>query len=89
MKLGNLIEIKSLQNEAFLAAANTWHILATRATLIAAVTATLAALATTCTRGFTGEGAIHSVLIQPIMMPEIVLAISFLILIAQVKQITG
>ena len=57
--------------------------------MIAAVAATLAALATTCTRGFTGGGTIHSVLNQPIMMPEIVLAISILILNAQVKQITG
>lgn len=80
---------KALQNEAFLAAAKTSLILATLAALIATVTATMAALATTRTRGFRGEGTIHIVLNQPIMVPEIVLAIALLIIIAQVKQATG
>jgi spermidine/putrescine transport system permease protein len=80
---------KALQNQAFLAAARTSLILATLAALIATVTATMAALATTRTRGFKGEGTIHIVLNQPIMVPEIVLAIALLIIIAQVKQFTG
>lgn len=79
----------ALQNEAFLNAASTSLILATFAALIATVTATMAALATTRSRGFRGEGAIHLVLNQPIMVPEIVLAIALLIILAQVKQITG
>jgi spermidine/putrescine transport system permease protein len=80
---------KALQNEAFLAAARTSLVLATLAALIATVTATMAALATTRTSGFRGEGTIHIVLNQPIMVPEIVLAIALLIIIAQVKQATG
>jgi spermidine/putrescine transport system permease protein len=80
---------KALQNEAFLAAAKTSLLLATLAALIATVTATMAALATSRSRGFRGEGAIQIVLNQPIMVPEIVLAIALLIIIAQVKQATG
>jgi spermidine/putrescine transport system permease protein len=79
----------ALQNEAFLNAASTSLILAALAALFATVTATMAALATTRSRGFKGEGAIHLVLNQPIMVPEIVLAIALLIILAQVKQITG
>ena len=80
---------KALQNEAFLAAAKTSLLLATLAALIATVTSTMAALATSRSRGFRGEGAIQIVLNQPIMVPEIVLAIALLIIIAQVKQVTG
>ncbi|OYU37824.1 MAG: spermidine/putrescine ABC transporter permease PotC [Pseudorhodobacter sp. PARRP1] len=79
----------ALQNEAFLNAAATSLILATMAAAVATVTATMAALATTRSRGFKGEGAIHLILNQPIMVPEIVLAIALLIILAQVKQITG
>ena len=45
---------KALQNEAFLAAAKTSLLLATLAALIATVTATMAALATSRSRGFRG-----------------------------------
>lgn len=74
---------RALQNEAFLAAASNSLILATVAGLVATV------LATTRGPGFRGEGAIHIVLNQPLMVPEIVMAIALLILLAQVKQITG
>lgn len=80
---------RALQNDAFLAAARTSLILASLAALIATISATMAALATTRSRGFRGEGTIHIVLNQPIMVPEIVLAIALLIIIAQIKQATG
>jgi spermidine/putrescine transport system permease protein len=80
---------KALENEAFLAAAGNSLILASVAGLTATVLATMAALATTRSTGFRGEGAIHIVLNQPLMVPEIVLAIALLIILAQVKQITG
>lgn len=79
----------ALENAAFLAAARTSLLLATLAALIATITATMAALATTRSRGFRGEGTIHIILNQPIMVPEIVLAIALLIIIAQIKQATG
>lgn len=81
--------LRAMENEAFLAAARTSLILATLAALIATLTATMAALATTRSRGFRGEGTIHIVLNQPLMVPEIVLAIALLIIIAQIKQATG
>ena len=80
---------RALQNEAFLAAAKNSLILASVAAVVATVLATMAALATTRGSGFRGEGVIHIVLNQPLMVPEIVLAIALLIILAQVKQITG
>ncbi len=79
----------ALHNKAFLSAATTSLILAALAALVATGTATMAALATTRSRGFRGEGTIHLVLNQPLMVPEVVLAIALLIILAQVKQITG
>jgi spermidine/putrescine transport system permease protein len=79
----------ALHNSAFLAAATTSLILATIAALVATVTATMAALATTRSSGFKGEGLIHIILNQPLMVPEIVLAIALMIILAQVKQVTG
>lgn len=79
----------ALQNEGFLNAASTSLVLATTAALVATLTATMAALATTRTRRFRGEGTINLILNQPLMVPEIVLAIALLIILAQVKQITG
>ncbi len=81
--------LAALQNEAFMAAASTSLILASVAGLVATVLATMAALATTRSTGFRGEGAIHIILNQPLMVPEIVLAIALLIILAQVKQATG
>lgn len=79
----------ALRNEAFLAAAANSLIVATVAASIATVTATMAGLATTRNDGFRGEGTIHIILNQPLMVPEIVLAIALLIIIGQIKQITG
>jgi spermidine/putrescine transport system permease protein len=79
----------ALQNEGFLNAAKISLILATTAALVATVTATMAALATTRSKGFRGEGTINLILNQPLMVPEIVLAMALLIILAQVKQATG
>ena len=79
----------AMQNEGFIGAATTSLILATTAALIATLTATMAALAPTRARRFKGEGAINLIVNQPLMVPEIVLAIALLIILAQVKQITG
>jgi spermidine/putrescine transport system permease protein len=80
---------RAMQNEAFLAAAYNSLVLASIAALVATILATMAALATTRGNGFRGEGAVNIVLNQPLMVPEIVLAIALLIILAQVKQITG
>ena len=81
--------LTALQNEGFIGAATTSLILATTAGLVATLTATMAALATTRARSFRGEGTINLIVNQPLMVPEIVLAIALLIILAQVKQITG
>lgn len=79
----------ALQDEAFLAAAINSLIIATSAAVVATLLATMAALATTRGEGFRGEGAIHMILNQPLMVPEIVLAIALLIIIGQIKEATG
>jgi spermidine/putrescine transport system permease protein len=81
--------VAALQNAAFIDAAINSFILATSAAVIATVLATMAALATTRGEAFRGEGAIHIILNQPLMVPEIVLAIALLIIIGQIKEATG
>jgi len=78
----------ALRNDAFLDAALNSFILATSASVIATLLATLAALATTRGEGFRGEGSVHIILNQPLMVPEIVLAIALLIIIGQIKEAT-
>lgn len=78
----------AIRNDAFLDAAVNSFILATSASVIATLLATLAALATTRGEGFRGEGFIHIILNQPLMVPEIVLAIALLIIIGQIKEVT-
>jgi spermidine/putrescine transport system permease protein len=79
----------ALGNQAFLDAAVNSLVLATSASVLATLMATMAAIATTRTAGFRGEGTIHVILNQPLMVPEIVLAIALLIIIGQIKQATG
>ncbi|MCM2294128.1 ABC transporter permease [Allorhizobium sp. BGMRC 0089] len=81
--------VMALKNTAFLDAAMNSLILATSAAVIATILATMAALATTRGDGLTGEGIVHMILNQPLMVPEIVLAIALMIIIGQIKQATG
>jgi spermidine/putrescine transport system permease protein len=81
--------IAALQNQAFIDAAINSLIIATSASVLSTIFATMAALATTRGEGFRGEGAVHIILNQPLMVPEIVLAIALLIIIGQIKQATG
>lgn len=81
--------IAALQNRAFIDAAINSLIIATLASVLSTVLATMAALATTRGEGFKGENAVHIILNQPLMVPEIVLAIALMIIIGQIKQVTG
>ena len=81
--------LSALQNAAFRAAAVNSLLLATAAGLIAVICATMAALATTRGPAFRGEQVIYMILNQPLMVPEIVLAIALLIIFGQIKQATG
>ena len=49
----------------------------------------MAALATTRSRGFRGEGAINLILNQPLMVPEIVIAVATLIFFSTIGLTTG
>ncbi len=62
---------------------------AATATVFATLFATLAALATTRTPPFRGQGAAYAIINQPLMIPEIVTAIATLSLVALIKQATG
>ncbi len=62
---------------------------ATCATLIATTLATLAALGTTRTGPFRGKTLINLMINQPLIVPDIVTAISLLIFVAAIKVATG
>ena len=79
----------ALDNAAFRNAAANSLIVATAAGVLATACAVLAALATTRGRRLRGEGAVGAVINQPLLVPEIVLAVALMILLAQVKQATG
>lgn len=59
------------------------------ATVFSTIAATMAALATTRTAAFRGQGLVYGIINQPLMIPEIVTAISTLSLFSLVKQLTG
>lgn len=63
--------------------------IAVTAAVISTVAATMAALATTRTAPFPGITFIYAFINQPLMVPEIVTAVSLLIFFAQVKIATG
>ncbi len=64
-------------------------VLATVAAIIATGVATMAALGTTRRRAFKGQTFIYVAINQPLMVPEIVTAVSLLIVFAGVKVATG
>lgn len=63
--------------------------IASFAAVIATVAATMAALATTRHRRFTGETLVYSVINTPLIVPEIVTATALLIFFAAIKVATG
>ena len=81
--------LDAFRNDAFLNAATNSLILASTAAIVSTVVATMAALATTRGERFRGEGVIHTIVNQPLVVPEIVLAIALLIIVGQIKQATG
>ncbi len=59
------------------------------AAVVSTLVATLAALATTRTRNFTGLTFIYAFINQPLMVPEIVTGVALLIFFAAIKNFTG
>ncbi|SOE17131.1 ABC-type spermidine/putrescine transport system permease subunit II [Hoeflea halophila] len=80
---------KALENDGIRNAAWVSVKVALFATVISTIVATMAALATTRTRKFTGQGLVYGIINQPLMIPEIVTAIATLSLFALVKKLTG
>jgi len=64
-------------------------ILATCASGVATTAAVLAALATTRSKPWRGQTVVFAMVNQPLMVPEIVTAVSLLIVFASVKSFTG
>ena len=64
-------------------------VIATFASAIATVVATLAALATTRTSPFRGQTVVYAMINQPLMVPEIVTGVSLLVFFAMIKVATG
>jgi spermidine/putrescine transport system permease protein len=77
------------ENEAVQEAAARSLVIAATAALVSTVVATLAALGTTRQGRFRGRMAIYAFINQPLMVPEIVTAVSLLIVFGFVRSTTG
>ncbi|SNR73232.1 ABC transporter permease [Puniceibacterium sediminis] len=77
------------QNDQIQAATIRSITIATTAALLATSAAVLAALATTRTRPWRGQTVAFAMINQPLMVPEIVTAVSLLIFFAMLKVATG
>ena len=80
---------KALENDGIRNAAWVSVKVALFATVISTIAATMAALATTRTKAFAGQGLVYGIINQPLMIPEIVTAIATLSLFALVQKLTG
>jgi len=81
--------VAAWENDLVQGAAIRSVVVATIASLIATVLATMAALGTTRTRPYRGQTSIYAMVNQPLMVPEIVTAVALLILFALIKESTG
>ena len=79
----------ALDNAAFRSAALNSVIVALAAALLSTCLATAAAMAVTRGRQIKGQGSIAVIVNQPLLVPEIVFAIALMVVLAQVKQVTG
>ncbi len=81
--------VSAWENERVQAATVRSVVIATAASLISTFAAVLAALATTRTKPWRGQTAAFALINQPLMVPEIVTAVSLLIFFAIIKVQTG
>ena len=80
---------RAFENDGIRSAAWVSVKIALFATVISTIVATMAALATTRTKRFAGQGLVYGIINQPLMIPEIVTAIATLSLFAMIKNLTG
>lgn len=81
--------VKAWNNDAVKDATIRSLLIAVCAAVISTAVATMAALGTTRRKAFKGQTFIYVMINQPLMVPEIVTAVSLLILFGMVKQATG
>ncbi|MFC3179696.1 ABC transporter permease [Cypionkella sinensis] len=81
--------VKAWNNDAVKDATLRSLLIAVFAAVISTAVATMAALGTTRRKAFKGQTFIYVMINQPLMVPEIVTAVSLLILFGMVKQLTG
>jgi spermidine/putrescine transport system permease protein len=81
--------VKAWNNDAVKDATMRSLLIAVCAAVISTAAATMAALGTTRRKAFKGQTFIYVMINQPLMVPEIVTAVSLLILFGMVKQATG
>jgi spermidine/putrescine transport system permease protein len=81
--------VKAWHNQLIINAALFSLFLATVAGALATVMATMAAIAMTRNSGYRGQTVAYALINQPLIVPEIVTAISLLIVFAAVKSATG
>lgn len=81
--------VKAWNNDAVKDATMRSLLIAVCAAVISTAVATMAALGTTRRKAFKGQTFIYVMINQPLMVPEIVTAVSLLILFGMVKQATG
>jgi spermidine/putrescine transport system permease protein len=81
--------VKAWHNQLIINAALFSLFLATVAGVLATVMATMAAIAMTRNSGYRGQTVAYALINQPLIVPEIVTAISLLIVFAAVKSATG
>ncbi len=81
--------VKAWNNDSVKDATMRSLLIAVCAAVISTAVATMAALGTTRRKAFKGQTFIYVMINQPLMVPEIVTAVSLLILFGMVKQATG
>jgi len=80
---------KAWENESVVAVSIRSFQIATTASIIATILATMIALATTRTKPYPGLTFKFALVNQPLMMPEIVTAVALLVFFARIKMATG
>jgi len=80
---------KAWENEIVIAVSIRSFQIATIASIIATILATMVALATTRTKPYPGLTFKFALVNQPLMMPEIVTAVALLVFFARIKMATG
>lgn len=81
--------VSAWENEQVKESAFRSLVIASFASAISTIAATMAALSTTRTQKFRGQNIVYAIINQPLMVPEIVTGVALLIFFALIKSVTG